>query len=1005
MANRNFDSRVIIQRLQNRIYSRNLYNNNTSGQRIINNPQTTDGNASRYVPYHDGAQTEYFRTLSGTTMISPGGIENIPPYPAPPRPAPSPFTVPDAPINLVATPGNTEVTISFTQGSTGGSPITNYEYSIDGGAYVPFSPAVTASPVVITGLVNGTSYSITLKAINAAGPSVASASVSVTPFAFIPTPTLYYNFGDPTSYSGSGTSVTNVGSVTNTGTLTNGPTYNSANGGVLLFKSGLPGDYINGNAEFSSESFTINIWFKSTTNVSVPRMLISKEPRNGSAWNYRIYLNSSSGVLIGDIKTGSSSASIGNAVNLADNSWHLASFSRDATTHTLKLYVDGVSVATPVTDALTSITSNQFVWFGLSDFATTNGSYPFLGRIGSAFIYDRALTSAEVNSNYLATRERFMGSSTVPDAPTSLVATPSDSQVSIAFTQGSDGGSDITNYQYSIDGITFTPFSPADTSSPVVITGLTNGTSYSIELKAVNIVGESVASDPVSATPGIPPSPPTSLVATPGSAQVSVAFTPGSSGTGTITNYQYSTDNGTTFIEFSPADAASPVLITTLSTNGTTPLTNGTLYAIKLKAVTIYGASVASTVVSARPVGPPNPPTSLAATPSNTQLSITFTAGSNGGSAITNYQYSTDDGDTFTAFSPADTSSPVVITGLTPGTTYSVKLKAVNAIGTSDASSAVSATTTTILPDAPVIVSGSPNDQSAIITFTQSGVGAPVTNYEYSTDNGTTFIELSPADTTSPFTITTLSSDGITPLTNGTPYSIQIKAVNAVGTSSASNTVSVTPAPAIDVIIMGDSNVGLVSSSVQSAKTALGYTVPLNITTQQLNGYTGTTLSSFQVAILYTNGGLNLNATLGNNLNTFVANGGHLIMASFCWGNVPAISSFDYNSYSSFQFKGTYSSVNCNTAVYTITHPITTGIPTSTGLGSQNVPNPILLTTTPASQVIATYSGGVSFISTGQNGTARLVGINAYVVGSYSGDFVNTSKYVCNSIYWCKGLI
>ena len=42
MANRNFDSRVVIQRLQNRIYSRNLYINNTTGQRLINNPQTTD---------------------------------------------------------------------------------------------------------------------------------------------------------------------------------------------------------------------------------------------------------------------------------------------------------------------------------------------------------------------------------------------------------------------------------------------------------------------------------------------------------------------------------------------------------------------------------------------------------------------------------------------------------------------------------------------------------------------------------------------------------------------------------------------------------------------------------------------------------------------------------------------------------------------------------------------------------------------------------------------------
>lgn len=39
MSNRNFDSRVIIQRLQNQNYARNLYKNNVNGQGLINNPQ------------------------------------------------------------------------------------------------------------------------------------------------------------------------------------------------------------------------------------------------------------------------------------------------------------------------------------------------------------------------------------------------------------------------------------------------------------------------------------------------------------------------------------------------------------------------------------------------------------------------------------------------------------------------------------------------------------------------------------------------------------------------------------------------------------------------------------------------------------------------------------------------------------------------------------------------------------------------------------------------------
>jgi hypothetical protein len=88
MSNRNFDSRAIIQRLQNQVYSRNVYTNNTTGQSIINNPQTTDGNSSRYSSYHSGSQTEYSRgLLGGCETISVGGIVGIPPSPLPPTPS------------------------------------------------------------------------------------------------------------------------------------------------------------------------------------------------------------------------------------------------------------------------------------------------------------------------------------------------------------------------------------------------------------------------------------------------------------------------------------------------------------------------------------------------------------------------------------------------------------------------------------------------------------------------------------------------------------------------------------------------------------------------------------------------------------------------------------------------------------------------------------------------------------------------------------------------------
>jgi uncharacterized repeat protein (TIGR02543 family) len=91
----------------------------------------------------------------------------------------------------------------------------------------------------------------------------------------------------------------------------------------------------------------------------------------------------------------------------------------------------------------------------------------------------------------------------------------------------------------------------------------------------------------------------------------------------------------------------------------------------------------------------------------------------------------------------------------------------------------------------PTSLSSVGGNQAAYILFTQSGT---VTNYEYSTDNGATFLAFSPSQTYSPVEINTLSSDGVTPLTNGTTYTVKLKAVNSGGTSSESDSVDVTPA-------------------------------------------------------------------------------------------------------------------------------------------------------------------------------------------------------------------
>lgn len=79
MTTRNFDNRVIIQRLQDQNRARNLYSNMYYGHRIINNPQTSDPSSARLNTYPNGSQTWYFRSVEGGVTSSIGGIINIPP--------------------------------------------------------------------------------------------------------------------------------------------------------------------------------------------------------------------------------------------------------------------------------------------------------------------------------------------------------------------------------------------------------------------------------------------------------------------------------------------------------------------------------------------------------------------------------------------------------------------------------------------------------------------------------------------------------------------------------------------------------------------------------------------------------------------------------------------------------------------------------------------------------------------------------------------------------------
>jgi hypothetical protein len=187
---------------------------------------------------------------------------------------------------------------------------------------------------------------------------------------------------------------------------------------------------------------------------------------------------------------------------------------------------------------------------------------------------------------------------------------------------------------------------------------------------------------------GVKPGAPTIGTATRGDQQASVAFTPPDAlGTGTPTYTATSSPGG-----FTAVGLSSPLVVT--------GLTNGTAYTFTVKAENPFGFSTSGSSNSVTPAGVPATPAAPTPTAGNASVSLSWTAPSANGSAITDYKiyYATSAGGTYTLFSDTvSTTTSVTVTGLTNGTAYYFKVAAVNAVG----DSALSAASTSSTPAAP----------------------------------------------------------------------------------------------------------------------------------------------------------------------------------------------------------------------------------------------------------------------------------------------------------------
>ena len=186
------------------------------------------------------------------------------------------------------------------------------------------------------------------------------------------------------------------------------------------------------------------------------------------------------------------------------------------------------------------------------------------------------------------------------------------------------------------------------------------------------------------AQPSVPDEP-INVTATSGDAQVTLAWTPGDDNGSTIIRYEYTYDEDGVAV-----NVWYPIPNSGRHTTGytVTGLTNGTAYRFYLRAVNLEGNGAVATAVSvpAVPATTPDPVTEVVATPGNSQATLTWIPGFDGGSPILYYEYrqrivNAPYGPWNIMVGSTATTTSFIITGLTNGVTYQFQVRAVNAIG------------------------------------------------------------------------------------------------------------------------------------------------------------------------------------------------------------------------------------------------------------------------------------------------------------------------------------
>lgn len=446
--------------------------------------------------------------------------------------------------------------------------------------------------------------------------------------------------------------------------------------------------------------------------------------------------------------------------------------------------------------------------------STTSGTSVSVGGLLSGTTYYYRVRAG--NTSGTSGNSNVITALTLPSAPS---ANEAGSVTSTSFTASWGPVTSATGYRLDVStSLSFSTFLPGYNDLSVAgtsesITGLSAGTTYYYRVRAINTSGASTSSATITIL--LKPSPPTSAAAT---SITQVSFTANWSTVAGVTGY-YLDVSQNNFASFLPGYENYPLAANSEPVTGLTP---GGSYQYRVRSYNATGSSVNSATVTLVTI--PAAPISIAASAFTT---TSFTANWLPSPGATSYRLDVSSDLNFAAGNfvtgyedVAVASLSAMVSGLTPGTVYYYRVRAVNVTGTSPNSNVTSSTN---IPAAPLGLTATLITTTGFSAGWNSSASAAGYYIDVSTDNFSTFV--------SGFenlfvTATSVAVNGLVP---GTSYQFRLRATNASGTSpnSAAVTLQTLPdEPSSQPTLMVFSSITPNSMNVSfSASGAAGYLV------------------------------------------------------------------------------------------------------------------------------------------------------------------------------------